>query len=93
MEMEGLGALQHMTVTDFAAAFGVSPRTVESKISLINRGKADPGELPRYRRVFGKPVFFLRDVETWAAQYGNGEPCTQKRRPGRPRKSVGLAGE
>ncbi len=81
-------ALQHMTVTDFATAFGVSPRTVENRISAINKGKADPTELPRFRKVFGKPVFFLRDVEAWARMEFSEEQVSEKRRPGRPRKNA-----
>lgn len=75
--------LKHMTVAEFAQTFGVSPRTVENKISAINRGRADPLELPRFRKVMGRPVFFHVDIEAW--DKAGTEPVSRPRR-GRPRK-------
>lgn len=77
--------LKHMTVAEFAQAFGVSPRTVENKISAINHGRADPLELPRFRKVMGKPVFFHVDIEAWVKV--DAGPVSRPRR-GRPRKSL-----
>lgn len=77
--------LKHMTVAEFAQAFGVSPRTVENKISAINRGRVDPMELPRFRKVMGKPVFFNVDIEAWVKA---GAEAFPRPRRGRPRKQT-----
>lgn len=77
--------LKHMTVAEFAQVFGVSPRTVENKISAINKGRLNPLELPRFRKVLGKPVFFHADIEAWV----KADPASAPRpRRGRPRKML-----